>query len=391
MSQRLISRSPDLKKLRDEGYDIEVCQGYLVVRDVPYVDSNKTVRRGVFSCALKLSGDVTAKPDDHVVHFSGQYPCNNDGKPLETIRNESVEKKLLDGLVIQHSFSNKPEGGDADFHQKMTRYVTIVSAYAEAIDPNATAKTHPVVSDIEEEPMFEYIDTASSRANIVHVAKKLEKHRIAIVGLGGTGSYVLDLVAKTPVSEIHLFDDDTFSQHNAFRSPGAAAKSQLAARPKKVEYLKAIYSNMHRGIVPHAARVDASNIDQVTDKDFVFLCLDAGEPKRLLVERLEGVGRSFVDVGMGINLVDEALGGIVRTTTSTPKFRGAKGRMALAGGEDDEYEKNIQVADLNALNAVMAVIKWKKLLGFYHDFEHEHDSTYSIDVNMLTNEEQHED
>jgi hypothetical protein len=40
--------------------------------------------------------------------------------------------------------------------------------------------------------------------------KKLELGKIAIIGLGGTGSYVLDLAAKTPVKEIHLFDGDKF-------------------------------------------------------------------------------------------------------------------------------------------------------------------------------------
>ncbi|WP_318271316.1 ThiF family adenylyltransferase [Sphingobacterium cellulitidis] len=46
---------------------------------------------------------------------------------------------------------------------------------------------------------------------------KLERQKIAIIGLGGTGAYILDMVAKTPVKEIHLFDGDSFDQHNAFR------------------------------------------------------------------------------------------------------------------------------------------------------------------------------
>ena len=50
-----------------------------------------------------------------------------------------------------------------------------------------------------------------------------------------------------------------------------------------------------------------------------------------------------------------------------------------------EGSSNIQVADLNALNAVMAVIKWKKIRGFYRDLEHEHHSTYTTDGNMLLN------
>jgi hypothetical protein len=51
------------------------------------------------------------------------------------------------------------------------------------------------------------------------------------------------------------------------------------------------------------------------------------------------------------------------------------------------WSKQKRVADLNALNAAMAVIKWKKLLGFYHDFEHEHFSAYTVDGNRLSNED----
>ena len=46
-----------------------------------------------------------------------------------------------------------------------------------------------------------------------------------------------------------------------------------------------------------------------------------------------------------------------------------------------------QIADLNALSAVLAVIKWKKRRGFYADLENEHHTTYTIDGNAITNEE----
>jgi hypothetical protein len=55
---------------------------------------------------------------------------------------------------------------------------------------------------------------------------------------------------------------------------------------------------------------------------------------------------------------------------------------------DDEYRQNIQIAELNTLNAALAVIRWKKHLGFYVDLEHEFSSTYTIDGNILINEDQ---
>jgi hypothetical protein len=61
-------------------------------------------------------------------------------------------------------------------------------------------------------------------------------------------------------------------------------------------------------------------------------------------------------------------------------------RFRLPGARRENiYSSNIQVADLNALNAVMAIIKWKKLKGFYRDLEQENHSTYTTDGNMLLN------
>ena len=80
---------------------------------------------------------------------------------------------------------------------------------------------------------FRYMDTASGRAGIGAISEQLATGPVAIVGLGGTGSYILDLVAKTPVREIHLFDGDRFGQHNAFRSPGAPHIDTLRQTPPK--------------------------------------------------------------------------------------------------------------------------------------------------------------
>ena len=52
-------------------------------------------------------------------------------------------------------------------------------------------------------------------------------------------------------------------------------------------------------------------------------------------------------------------------------------------GEDAAYTTNIQTCELNALNAVHAVIKWKKLVGFYHDFDKEVSMNYTIDGNII--------
>jgi hypothetical protein len=389
MPQQRISLSPDLKQLRDEGYDVEVQFGHVLVKDVPYWTTNKELKRGTLVSELTLAGDVTTTPSTHVAMFIGEYPCYKDGSRIAQIENQSARRELGPNLAIDHTFSSKPTtGAYKDYYEKMSTYATIISSQT-----GLTAKTFPVVvPDADEDSVFQYIDTASSRAGINVVSKKLEIGKVGILGLGGTGSYVLDLVAKTPVREIHLFDGDRFSQHNAFRSPGAPSIDDLKKQPTKVAFFAELYSRMHRGLVPHEHYMDASNVNELAGLAFVFLCLDRGGPKKLVIEKLEELGIPFVDVGMGVQEVEGSLLGIVRTTTSTPKQRGHvkdKSRISFSDGdENNEYSTNIQIADLNALNAALAVVKWKKLFGFYVDLENEHHSTYTIDGNMMTNEDQ---
>lgn len=392
MSHQLINHSHDLQQLRDEGYEVEVRSNYLLIKHVPYVNPSREVKFGILVSELSLAGNVTTTPSTHVVHFSGDHPCNKDGSKMSKIANASTQTEFAENLVIHHSFSSKPISGSyPNYYEKMTTYANIISSQAQAIDPEVTAKTFSVIESEEYESVFNYIDTASSRAGIGLVTSKLEIGRVGIVGLGGTGSYVLDLVAKTPVKEIHLFDGDKFLQHNAFRSPGAPSIEELKEQPTKVGYFRDRYFRMRQNIIAHAFYIDASNVDQLRDMNFVFLCLDRGQSKKLIVEKLEDFCTPFIDTGMGVLHVDGALLGILRTTTSTPSKREHvkdKKRIPFSDGDgNNEYDRNVQIADLNALNAALAVIKWKKLFGFYRDLENEHYSTYTIDGNMLTNED----
>lgn len=193
------------------------------------------------------------------------------------------------------------------------------------------------------------------------------------------------------MSRIHLFDDDVFLQHNAFRGPGAASIEDLAERQPKVRYYDRIYSRIHRGIVAHQVKLTAENLGLLDRLDFVFLCMDQAAAKRPIVRSLERNGVSFIDVGMGLEVGEAGITGIVRTTTSTPAMRRHvwdKARVPMVNdGLPDAYSTNVQVNDLNALNAAFAVIRWKRLLGFYQDLENEHFSAYSVDGNHLLNDD----
>lgn len=111
MSRELFSRNPDLARLRSEGYFVRVEGNLLVMREVPYVDARRRVRIGTLVSALDLAGDQTRRPETHVIHWDGDFPCNADGTPLPAISHQSPNTDLGHGLTAQHSFSNKPPEG----------------------------------------------------------------------------------------------------------------------------------------------------------------------------------------------------------------------------------------------------------------------------------------
>ena len=394
MSHKLIDLNDDLRRLRDEGYNVDILSANLVARDIPYVNQEREVKHdGVLVSTLSLNGEILNRPDTHQIRFTGERPCTSEGNPLEALSLVEEVFRFSDKLSAQFHFSSKPPRGHYEsYHEKIRTYVAILSGHAANIDPDATPRTYRVVEPEDDNSPFHYLDTASARAEINMVTAKLAVEKIAIVGLGGTGSYVLDLLAKTPAQEIHLFDGDKFSSHNAFRAPGAASKDDLHKQPLKVDYFKEIYSRLHRGIVLHGEHVDSSNIDQLRGMACVFLCIDAGKGKKYIVEKFEEFGIPFIDTGMGLYVNNETVGGILRVSTSDQDSRAmVRARMSFADDDGaNEYDKNIQIADLNALNATLAVIRWKKMRGFYFDLKREHFNGYTIGSNMLLNEDIHE-
>jgi len=389
MSHQLIAHSPDLQKLRNQGLDLDIQHGYLLIKDVPYVNASREVKLGTLVSRLELNGDTTNKPSDHVAYWVGEHPCHSTGSVIATIQNPSAPQDLGNGLKVDFTFSAKAEY--RDYHHKMTTYIGRITGEAQVIDAAATAETYPVISTDESESVFKYQDTASSRVNIGNFNEKLAGQRIGIVGLGGTGSYVLDLVAKTCVNEIHLFDGDVFSQHNAFRTPGAASLDELKIKPTKVAYLESVYAKMRRGLVIHELYMDSSTSEQLNGLDFVFLCLDSGASKKDIVATLIQLGIPFIEVGMGVVRSDDSLSGLIRIAVGTKEVHDKiLKKINFSDGDvhEDEYSTNIQIAELNALNACLAVIRWKKVFGFYRDSSDAHFISYSIAANEMVNEDE---
>ncbi len=386
MSASRIARSPDLARLTEEGHDLVLLDGLLLVRGLPYVGRTLEVLEGTLVLPLHIRGDVTIAPPHHTVSWIGQTPHSVDGSAMNNLIAGRQGLHRAPNVETTHTLCIKPLGREFhDYHELVTTYARMLGAQAEAVSPGIMSRFARRVADgasstpaVAGPPSwmgvrrrspadgpFRYADTASARAGL-GVANARLRGTIGIIGLGGTGSHVLDLVAKTDVGTIHLYDHDLFEQHSAFRCPGASSIDDVSAGRTKVRLLAERYSAMRTGVIPHAVRLDAANARLLDELDFCFVCIDDGAAKGPILDRLESASIPWIDVGMGLTITPEGVVGALRTTVGTlGAYEEARARVPSNPPVEDGYATNVQTCDLNALNAAFAVLEWKRMWGFY--------------------------
>lgn len=171
---RLVRNSPDLVRLVQDGFAVRIVNGFLVVDDIPFVDAAAQVQRGSLICPLDLSGGTTTAPGTHVMCFIGGVPCDKNGQAIDGLVNDGVEKwSAGPELTAACGFSQKPDGGYPDFYEKVTYYAAILVGPAQALNPAATPYTHKPMQTDEDDGVFCYVDTFSSRAGITELNDRL--------------------------------------------------------------------------------------------------------------------------------------------------------------------------------------------------------------------------
>jgi hypothetical protein len=350
MFQRLVNHNNDIRRLVEEGHH----------------------RNGAFVTKLVFIDQNRVAQEDHQVFFAGGHPCQLDGTPIANLAGGTTQLTLSEkcsDVVVERSFSNKPkvEGKFSDFFAKIESYTGIISG--PAIERYGKMPyTFRVDSTVLDNSVFKFQDTLTSRAEITDLAIKFENEVVAVFGLGGTGAYLLDFLVKTPVREIRAFDLDGYHVHNAFRSPGKLDPNELGK--SKAEVYQSRYENFRHGLRIVPEYVDATSSEAIDGITFAFVCVDKGSSRAGIFELLINKGIPFIDVGMGLSRKQDALTGMARMTYY-PSDSGAKMRdlrlAELNDGPDDLYQTNIQIAELNALNASLAIIRYKQLRGFYFE------------------------
>jgi hypothetical protein len=371
--QKLVSHNEDIQKLVDRGYAITFDSGWMVIRDVPYLNEHQELKWGAIATKLIPVDGNRVVQEDHTVLFAGTHPRNLDGTLIANLDAGMHVLALTEAckdVVIERRFSNKLKKAGAlvayeNFYEKIESYVGIVSGPAMHLH-KVTPLTFKSVQDNPAPSVFKFQDSLTTKAEISDLSMKFESEVVAVIGLGGTGAYVLDYLVKVPIKEIRGFDLDDFHVHNAYRSPGCLQENELGK--KKADVYGARYANFRHGLKLSARFIDAecgADLDGVT---FAFVCVDKGSSRSLIFDLLIGKGIPFIDVGMGLKRKAGPIKGMMRVTYYPPdraqEIRD-KGLAEIGDPPENLYRTNIQIAELNALNASLAVIRYKQLRGFY--------------------------
>ena len=309
--------------------------------------------------AVKVT--IYAKYDGRVYHADGSPVGNLVGGDGETWSNISIKRGA----------PGRPEP-DETAHDLLHRYAKHVVGAVAAVGHSE------IVSHALPDP-FHIPNTFEARAGIASVQDHIRGDRIAIIGLGGTGAFLLDLIAKTPLSEIHLFDSDCVDWHTLMRAPGVPTAEELeqvrAGSLLKVDYYRSKYPAFRDGIHAHPVRVESPGMfaEFVAEHpiDFAFICIDQlteGDSARqdAVYRAVSAAGVPFIDSGVSITIEDCAVRGAVTTTAyeaGSDMWEGAVPNARLHG--DDLGYRNVQLPEVNAAAALFAVMEWRRRTGQY--------------------------
>lgn len=360
------------------GFAVEVDPDVVRAVGVPCLLQNGNVGR----CTVEKSYDpVSGRPDKrlgdavHAVriridsteaHDSLAY--NADGTPIGNwVRGD---RSTWADISIRKGSENRPED-DPSAQDVIYRYVKHIVGAVAVSDGSSLAPS--VASNL-----FKIPNTFEARSGIGPVQDRIRHTRIAVIGAGGTGAHILDLLAKTPV-EIHLLDSDDLDWHNFMRAPGAPTTDEIEAQHseplRKVAYYHAKYSSLRDGIHAHTIRVDSplqfAEFLAAHPIDFAFVCIDqlpdSDSPRQDAVyEALSEAGIPFVDSGVSITVNGDTVSGAITTSFYAAGSMEWKDAIpnARARGDLPGY-RNVQLPEVNAMAASLAVMEWRRRTGQY--------------------------
>lgn len=130
--------------------------------------------------------------------------------------------------------------------------------------------------------------------------RKLEDTYVAVVGVSGTGSHVIQQLAYLGVKKFLLIDSDEVHPTNLNRLIGANEKDLDKPKTEIGERLiKFINTNTEVKTIPDTF-VGSEGISALKEVDFVFGCMDKDGARLVLTEFCKAYKKPYLDIATGI-------------------------------------------------------------------------------------------
>ena len=236
----------------------------------------------------------------------------------------------------------------------------------------------------------------------------LRRLSVAVVGCSGTGSPVIEMLARLGVGKLVIVDPDRVEEKNLNRILNAGIEDARRGA-FKVDVLARAVRGMGTGtkVVPVAGNLfDAETVKRVTECDVLFGCMDSVDGRHLLNKLAVFYSIPYFDVG--VKLIADGAGGVEqicgtvhylqpdrssllsRGTYTLEQFQSA----SLKRANPREYEKRLEekyIAGVQegrpaviSVNMMMGSIAVNELLARLHRFRDDGNENYAATRLSLT-------
>jgi molybdopterin-synthase adenylyltransferase len=145
--------------------------------------------------------------------------------------------------------------------------------------------------------------------------------RVAVVGLGGTGSPTATLLARCGVGELILIDGDDLETTNMNRVRGYRATDIGKKKAVRLgKYIESLGLETKVTVIPNYVEDSGAALDAISSADIVFGCTDDAEGRDILNQAMYYYLLAFIDLGIA-GFVDQDSQGV-------PYLRDQRGRVS---------------------------------------------------------------
>jgi len=161
--------------------------------------------------------------------------------------------------------------------------------------------------------------------------KTLGASKVVVIGLGGLGGGVCEMLARVGVGQLTLIDGDSFEASNLNRQ--LLSEEHLIGVPKAQAAKDRVNAINSEVIVKHLVEyLDESNLyERIKNADVVMDCLDAIDTRFILQKAAQKAS---------IPIVSGAIAGVAGQVTSI--FPGDKGYELIYGRKGEKQSKGVE-------------------------------------------------